>query len=69
MWSKSEYLLADLIDLLQMLIWGLGGAKSKNKPTAIKRPGEKDTKESKYTKGSKAMSIDKFNELTSRDRG
>lgn len=69
MWSKQEYLLADIIDVLQMLIWGLGGAKKKNKPNLVKRPGKADKKESKYTKGSKAMSIEEFKEISSRDRG
>ena len=42
-WGDSEHLLASLVDLMHLSVWmnSRDGQKGRNRPKALKRPGEK----------------------------
>lgn len=41
-WDASNYMLANVVDLLNAGNWQRGGDKNKPRPKLVKRPGEKD---------------------------
>lgn len=41
-WGTSDYMLANVVDLLNAGNWQRGGDKSRPKPKSVQRPGEKD---------------------------
>lgn len=41
-WGTSDYMLANVVDLLNAGNWQRGGDKNKPRPKPVKRPGEKD---------------------------
>ena len=41
-WSTSDYILANVVDLLNAANWQRGGDKNKPRPKPVKRPGEND---------------------------
>lgn len=41
-WGTSDYMLANVVDLLNAANWQRGGDKHKPRPKPVKRPGEND---------------------------